>query len=281
MVKVLKPGFYTTVQDMGRFGYQQYGVPVSGVMDVYATSVANLLLGNEANDAVLELTMTGPTLQFVCKTAICIAGADMSPKLNQQPIAINKEVEVNEGDMLSFGRLNFGFRSYLAVSGGFKTEQVMNSRSLYQGVTLQSAIAKGDELPIEAHLAPVQNKHALLKIKTDYLTSKEIEVFKGPEYDKLSKQQQKKLLAQEFAVSKENNRMAYQMEQVLENTLEPIITSAVMPGTVQLTPSGKLIVLMRDCQTTGGYPRVLQLTAHAINVLSQKMAGQVVFFRLV
>ena len=281
MVKVLKPGFYTTVQDMGRSGFKQYGVPVSGVMDVYAASVANLLLGNEANDAVLELTMTGPTLQFVCKTAICITGADMSPKLNQQPIAINKEVEVNEGDVLSFGRLNFGFRSYLAVSGGFKTEQVMNSRSLYQGVTLQSAIAKGDELPIEAHLAPVLNKHALLKIKTDYLTSKEIEVFKGPEYDKLSKQQQKKLLTQEFAISKENNRMAYQMEQVLENTLEPIITSAVLPGTVQLTPSGKLIVLMRDCQTTGGYPRVLQLTAHAINVLSQKMAGQAVFFRLV
>src|SRR5690606_27226917 len=281
MVKVLKPGFYTTVQDMGRSGFQQYGVPVSGVMDVYAASVANLLLGNEANDAVLELTMTGPTLQFVCKTAICITGADMSPKLNQQPIAINKEVEVKEGDVLSFGRLNFGVRSYLAVSGGCKTDQVMNSRSLYHGVTLQSAIAKGDELPIEAHLAPVKNKHALLNIKTDYLTSKEIEVFKGPEYNKLSKQQQKKLLTQELVVSKENNRMAYQMEQVLENTLEPIITSAVLPGTVQLTPSGKLIVLMSDCQTTGGYPRVLQLTAHAINVLSQKMAGQAVFFRLV
>ncbi|MBU3821624.1 biotin-dependent carboxyltransferase family protein [Flavobacteriaceae bacterium XHP0103] len=282
MIKVLKPGFYTTVQDMGRFGYQQYGVPVSGAMDLYAASVANMLLGNSANNAVLEMTMTGPTLQFICKSAICISGADLSPKLNQQPIAINKEIEVKEGDILSFGKMKFGFRSYLAVSGGIKTDKVMNSRSLYQGVTLQSTIAKGDELPIELHSDSVQEKHAGLKIKTNYFDSKEIQVLKGTEFDKLPKHQQELLLSQEFTISKNNSRMAYQLEQELENNnLESIITSPVLPGTVQLTPSGKLIVLMRDCQTTGGYPRVLQLAENAINKLSQKMAGQVVTFKLV
>lgn len=281
MIKVLKPGFYTTVQDLGRYGYQQYGVPVSGVLDVYAASVANMLLGNEANDAVLEMTMTGPTLQFISKTSICISGADMSPKLNQRPIAINKEIEVNEGDILSFGKLNQGFRGYLAVSGGIKTEKVMGSRSLYYGVTAQGSIAKGDELPVEVRLDAVPSKHAMLKIKTDYLATKNLEVLKGPEFEKLSKQQQEKLLTQEFSVSKDNNRMAYQMKEVLPNSLESIITSPVMPGTVQLTPSGKLIVLMRDCQTTGGYPRVLQLTENALNVLSQKMTGETLSFKLI
>ncbi|MGZ0017487.1 5-oxoprolinase subunit C family protein [Yeosuana sp. AK3] len=281
MVEVLKEGFYDSIQDLGRFGYQQYGVPFSGVMDTYAASFANSLLGNEVNEAVVEITMTGPKLKFHCHTTICISGADLSPCLNNMPIKMNQIVRVTDGDMLSFGKLIDGLRSYLAVFGGFQTEIIYQSKSMYQGITQHFKIKKNDLLSISENMAFFNKKHASIKRNDSYLNTKVISVFKGPEFDQLSENQIKALFSKEFSLSKHNNRMAYQLEQSLENHLEPIITSLVMPGTVQLTPDGKLIVLMRDCQTTGGYPRILQLDESSMNVLSQKFTGQTICFKWV
>ena len=280
MVKVLKPGFYTTIQDLGRIGSHEYGIPFSGVMDQYASGVANGLLGNDENCAVLEITMTGPVLQFECATHICISGADMSPKVNENPISINKGISVKANDVLSFGTLKAGFRCYLAVFNGFKIEKVLGSRSMYKGITNQIIVKKNDKLIITEVSEVLKNKNASLKISPSHFNTKQIDVFKGPEFDKLSKEQQVILFSEVFTISKDNNRMAYQLVQNIENHLEPIITSAVLPGTVQLTPSGKLIILMRDCQTTGGYPRVLQLKEASINVLAQKLTGHAVQFKL-
>ena len=127
MVKVIKPGFYTTIQDLGRFGYQDYGVPVSGSMDQYSAQFANALLNNEKSDAVLEMTMTGPKLQFNSQTSICISGANMSPELNGSDIKLNTLIPIKPNDILSFGKLKEGFRSYLAVSGGFQSESNLKS----------------------------------------------------------------------------------------------------------------------------------------------------------
>lgn len=281
MIKVLKPGFYSTIQDVGRFGFQDYGVPYAGAMDAYAASVANMVLGNSKNDAVLEMTMTGPTLQFDCETTICLSGANISPMLNDVPIDINKAIHVVKNDVLSFGKLQSGFRGYLSVSGGFKTEKIMQSRSMFKGITERYVIAKGDQLTIKKNIEVLLNKNASIKFNNKYLHVNTVEVYKGPEFDKLSKHQQDVLLTQEFSISKDNNRMAYQLDQSLVNTLDPIITSLVLPGTVQLTPSGKLIVLMRDCQTTGGYPRVLQLKESAMNIMAQKFMGNKVCFKLI
>ncbi|WP_194767822.1 biotin-dependent carboxyltransferase family protein [Tamlana sp. I1] len=280
MIKVLKPGLFTTIQDLGRFGFQEFGVPYSGAMDVYAAKMANALLGNSQNDAVLEMTMLGPTLQFNCATLICVSGADMQAKLNNKPIEAYKLVQVKADDVLSFSSVKKGFRAYLAVKGGFQTETVMQSRSMYQSITENHYLSEGDTLPIESYNNQQYNPNAALKVQHDYMGQSEIGVFKGPEFDLLTKAQQERLLSFNFKISKENNRMAYQLNEPLENTLEAIITSPVLPGTVQLTPSGKLIVLMRDCQTTGGYPRVLQLSEASISALSQKYTGQSVRFKL-
>lgn len=281
MVKVLKSGFYTSIQDMGRVGFLEYGVPVSGAMDLYAVKVSNALLGNHEYSAVMEITMLGPKLEFDCKTNICISGADMSPKLNETPFEINKVIRISKGDVVSFGALKFGFRCYLAVSGGFKTETVLQGRSMYKGVTKQFKIEKNDVLPMEETSWGSARKNAALKINRSYFHSEQIEVFEGPEFKQLSEGQRKFLFSNAFTISKENNRMAYQLDDIMENQLEPIVTSAVLPGTVQLTPFGKLIVLMRDCQTTGGYPRVLQLKESAINSLAQKYTGDIINFELV
>ena len=280
MVKVINPGFYTTVQDLGRFGYQDYGVPISGVMDCYSARFANALLNNNENDAVLEITMTGPTLQFHNYTSICISGVDMSPELNSLSIKLNSAIAVKPNDILSFGKLKYGFRSYLAVAGGFQSEIRLNSRSMYRNVTSRFKIEANDELTIKEIVPKVSDKHASLKFNSEMFTSNSIEVFKGPEFELLSSSQQERLFNQEFTISNLYDRMAYQLEESFKNNLEPIITSLVLPGTVQLTPSGNLIVLMRDCQTTGGYPRVLQLSEASINALSQKFKGHSIRFKL-
>ncbi len=279
MVKVIKTGFYSSIQDLGRIGFQHYGVPYSGAMDRYSATMANAVLGNDENAAVIEMTMTGATLQFYGNANICISGADMSPKINSNQVQLYKNIAVKTGDVLSFGKLNYGFRCYLAISGGFKTEKVMRSRSMYKGITNSFYLRINDELPVSDFIE-INSKHARVKVNANHFNTNEIEVYKGPEFDLLSKEQQEKLFSKPFKISKENNRMAYQLEDTLDNSLQPIITSLVLPGTVQLTPSGKLIVLMSDCQTTGGYPRILQLKESSISVLAQKFTGQNISFKL-
>ena len=273
MIKVLKPGFYSTIQDQGRFGQRSYGVPVSGAMDLYSYEFANALLGNHKHDAVLEMTMTGAELQFLKPTIISITGAEMHPKLNNQPIAMFKAVLVKTNDVLSFGSLLIGFRTYLAVKGGLLTETVLGSRSMLKGITKAVRIERGDTIAITDYSGLENSKNAKLNFKLKILSETNLEVMKGPEFHKLSKAQQNDLFLHEFKVSKFNNRMAYQLLPLFQNNLESILTATVLPGTVQLTPSGQLIVLMRDCQATGGYPRILQLTENSINILSQKTTG--------
>lgn len=279
MVKVLKAGFYSSIQDSGRIGYQHYGVPVSGVMDSKAAAIANALVGNNLDAAVLEITMSGPKLEFEIDTAIAITGAKMNPSVNGKAVDNNRVITIKKDDILSFGTLISGFRSYLAVSGGFQTKEVLGSRSMYQGITEFRSIRKGDVLNENQELSVIKKQFAGLKINDSFIEKSELEVFEGPEFDRLSDIQKEQLFEGTFTISKENNRMAYQLEEQLENNLAPILTSPVISGTVQLTPSGKLILLMRDCQTTGGYPRVLQLSEMAINTLAQKFTGNTVSFK--
>lgn len=281
MVKVIKPGFFTTIQDLGRFGFQDYGVPISGSMDQYSAQFANALLNNDKNDAVLEITMSGPTLHFDCHTIICISGADLSPTLNGKAIKLNTIITIKPNDVISFGKLNSGFRSYLAVKDGFQSEIKLNSRSMYKNVTSKYKIELNDVLQINEILSIESSKYASLKFNTILFDINYLEVFKGPEFELLTPNQKQKLFDQEFTISNLNDRMAYQLEEPFENSLTPIITSLVLPGTVQLTPSGNLIVLMRDCQTTGGYPRILQLKETSINCLAQKFKGQKIRFQLI
>jgi biotin-dependent carboxylase-like uncharacterized protein len=282
MIKVLKTGLYDTIQDMGRYNFQEYGVPVSGVMDRYSAKIANALVGNEDQAALLEITLIGPKLEFQQDSLISITGADLSPSLNDISIPLHAAIPVKSGDILSFGKRKQGCRAYLAVSGGFQTQIAMNSRSMCKNITNAFKIENGEVLPIASF--PVNERtdaNASVKVKSEHFVGLSLDVYKGPEFDLLTNEQQDRLLSSSFSIAKENSRMAYQLEETIENQLEPIITSLVLPGTVQLTPSGKLIVLMRDCQTTGGYPRVMQLSEIAINTLSQKFTNDSIDFQMI
>lgn len=280
MIKVIQPGFFTSIQDKGRFGYRSYGVPVSGAMDLYSSHFANALLGNPDDCATLEITMVGPTLQLCKPTTIVISGAFMNPKLNGKPIEMNTIITVKSNDILSFGRVEKGLRCYLAIKEGFKSKVVFNSRSMYTNITSAVRLKKDDIVDYSADNQVNPSFNAHVKYNDSVLENDFLEVFKGPEFDKLSQEQKNVILNKELKVSKFNSRMAYQLLPLVENNLKPILTAPVLPGTVQLTPLGQLIVLMRDCQTTGGYPRILQLTEQSINNLSQKSTGSILKIRL-
>ncbi len=278
MLKVIKNGFFTTVQDNGRYGLRNKGVPVSGAMDLVASSRANQLLENDMDAAVLEVTMTGPSLVFTEDTFICLAGAEFDVKLNELGISNDKVYGVRSGDVLSFGKLKKGLRSYLAVKNGFNTELILGSRSFYTPITATAVIQRNVTIPYEScsHFKP-----KIAEVKVDSILNEScIEVHKGPEYELLSKKQLELIFFNNFTIAKENNRMAYQLQETIDTHTISMITSATLPGTVQLTPKGKLIILMRDGQTTGGYPRIMQLSAAAISVLAQKKFGDVISFKL-
>jgi len=280
MLKVVKSGFYTTIQDSGRFGYRAFGVPISGSMDSYSSHYANSILGNDRDCAVLEITMSGPELHFQEPTQIAIAGADLTPKLNGKLISNNQVIDIKFNDVLSFAGLRNGLRCYLAIKGGLQSEVYLGSRSMYNTISESDTINVGEEIYYEKSPSNSIKTYSNLKYDHDLLSTKILEVENGPEYNELPQELKNKLSKLQFKVSKFNNRMAYQLEPLMPNTIETILTSPVLPGTVQLTPNGNLIILMRDCQTTGGYPRVLQLTERSLNIISQKRQGEKIFFRL-
>ncbi len=270
-ILILSDSLQTSVQDLGRKGYRSYGVPISGTMDKYSAILANKLLNNDEDLPVLEITMTGPKIMFEDHTLFVLTGADLSPELNGEPIQMNHAYSVRTSDVLSFGKMNMGVRTYLGVKGGFLTEKVLGSYSMYDGITPKSTLKKGDRLRIASYESELEITTSKLKVKPSHFTTKKLEVTKGPEYNRLTKKQRDKLFSMTFKIDPLCNRMGYQLKNkfpALKNN--EIITSITIPGTVQITPSGKLIVMMRDCPTTGGYARILQLTDMAINQLAQK-----------
>ncbi|WP_299106639.1 biotin-dependent carboxyltransferase family protein [uncultured Tenacibaculum sp.] len=273
MIKVLASGIYSSIQDIGRKGFRKIGVPISGTMDAFSAQLANHLLRNKEDAAVIEVTFGGCKLEFLTDTFVCITGADFFPKLNDTSIQLNTVQKVTKGSILSFGKRNYGVRTYIGVLGGIQTEEFLNSRSYYKGVTPMFVIQKGTMLPIVNVKNHFQPSLAKVKVNESHFTSNDISCFKGPEFDLLSPEQIALLKETLFSISQDNSRMGYRLNEVIPNTFDSMLTSGVLPGTVQLTPSGKLMVLMHDCQVTGGYPRVLQLSENAINILAQKTTG--------
>jgi biotin-dependent carboxylase-like uncharacterized protein len=248
-------------------------------MDQISVHKANSLLENDVSASVLEITMTGPTLIFEEDTFIVLAGANMSATLNNLPIQNYKVYQVDVGDILSYGKLENGFRAYMAIKDGFKVTSILGSRSFYKPITIENRILDGDVIPYEPTKL-FQPKISELKIDS-FLDENILEVYRAPEFDLLNDKQLEALFANDFTVSKENNRMAYQIKEPIMGHSTNMLTSGTLPGTVQLTPSGKLIILMMDGQTTGGYPRIIQLSDKAISILAQKREGDRVAFKLI
>jgi len=272
------PGFYSSLQDTGRYDGMSYGIPISGAMDLNLFAYANMVLDNENTGACLEFYQQGLQVEFQESTFVCVAAIDAIVSLNGSEIQINSILKVKAGDVLKVLELTKGSWGYLAVKNGFISTLFFGSQSFYKALTSQQ-LKKDDELSFEPFIEMSGGKPPQFDL--NYYDTHILEVFRGPDFHKLSQTLQYQLFNAEFSLSTSLNRMAYQIQETLENELEEIITGPVLPGTIQYTSGGKMIILMRDAQVTGGYPRILQLSEQAINQLAQMRAKTNLGFKLI
>jgi len=276
MIKVIQPGLFTTIQDGGRHGYRNIGIPTSGFMDKESAWAANNIVDNDREESLIEITLKGPTLLFDNNYTISITGGDFNPLINDMPIKMYESINVKLGDTLKINNTKNGARCYLAISGGIDVKSIFGSKSFLSNISESYYLRKGDEIRISDN----SNNKILKKNKLKFKLNRSMEVFKGPEFDLLSIKVKNMLFKNKFTI-RTNSRMAYNLEEKVQIGIKSIISSPVLPGSVQLTPSGKMIILHRDCQTTGGYPRILQLSRNSLNNLSQLKSGEKIELKLI
>lgn len=280
MIEVINPGVYTSIQDGVRKGYRHFGVPCSGFMDEYSAGFANALLGFEAEAPLIEVAHSGLELKFHESTVIVLCGADVKALVNSKRISLNRLSSIKAGTSLKIESCSRGVWTYLGIGGTLMVEQTLGSASQFNSITRSARLSRGDHIPFQsAQYSGVH--HSRLKHRKDQLFKKQIEVFKGPEFDLLTEDDREVIFGSSFTLKPQSNRMAYTFKKDLSAHTHSILTSPVLPGTMQWTPSGKMFCLMRDAQTTGGYPRILQLKEEDISALAQKQSGEEIKFKLI
>jgi allophanate hydrolase subunit 2 len=246
-------------------------------MDRFHASLATQMLANSPDSPLLEIAYGGTKFKVQGELVIAIAGASESVILNGKSIKTPKILSLTDQDLLDIPFARCGVYTYIALQGGFNTEKVMNSYSCMKHITAVDRLQKGDAIESLESILDLTNQRSVIKRNLKFFNNNKIDVFEGPEFDSAVFNQ-----GYLFQISSTSNRQAYLLTSTLNDiAFKECITSAVMPGTVQLTRSGQFNVLMRDCQTTGGYPRILQLPEYSINQLAQKQAGELIEFRLI
>ena len=283
-VKIVLPGAVMTVQDGGRYGYQEAGVQVSGAMDQMAFRNANYLVGNEETEAVLEVTLFGGTLEFTEDTITAITGADMEPVVDGDPVEMNCPLLIRKGQILTLGMTRQGCRTYLAFAGGIDVPLVMGSRSTnlkcafggYRGRALKA----GDVLELGK---PKLSFDRVKKRRTKGIeTEKIIEVraVPGPQQEYFTEAGEKAFYSGTYTITDQSDRMGYRLKGPLVESKNgtDIISDAIPLGAVQIPPSGQPIVLLADRQTTGGYAKIAVVCSFDIPKLVQGRPGDKVRF---
>lgn len=282
---VENPGLLTTVQDLGRYGYQQYGMPVAGAMDNYALKVGNILVGNDIDEAGLEITLTGCTLKFNGKGIAALTGADLGAHLNGKVINNWQSFEFNDGDRLVFTTVKKGCRAYLTICGGIDVPVVMGSKSTYlrgkiggfQGRKLMKTdvLACGEVKPNQLPYCAVVPD----KLIPDY-DKRIIRVVLGPQDDYFLQEEIEKFLVSFYEVTGQYDRMGYRLKgQVIKHKKGPdIVSDGIAPGAIQIPGHGQPIIMLVDRQTTGGYTKIANVISVDLPLLAQIKPGEKVNF---
>lgn len=287
-------GLRTVLQDLGRSGYQHLGVPSGGAMDRFSAMIANRLVGNASGAVLIEVTLMGPTIEIRGNCQIAITGGDLSPMLDGQPVAMWETISVVGTQRLSFGSRRSGCRCYLAIAGEFQVPSWLGSVSVSpSGANPATAYRsfKGETLEVVAG-SQIDNKRIFPAARrpvdlagTEGQTvevEKTVQFFAGPEWDWFSAEQQEQFLNHRFQVLPSSSSMGLRLSSFFDSPLElpAMISSAVVPGVIQVTPSGQPILLMRDAQTTGGYPRIGVVLFECLNEVAQLCPGDSIRFEL-
>ena len=291
-IKIIKAGVLTTIQDAGRTGFRSIGVGSAGAMDLFAMTVSNYLCGNEENEAVIEINFPGPEILFEKDAIISITGADFSATLNEHNVPLWRTLMVKKDSLLRFKQPVSGSRIYLAVSGGWQANQWLGSYSTHLKLAVGGhsgrALQKEDIIQFKACSKSFPENKILswsvsgAELNKVYKPVNGILCTAGPEYGLLTENAKRNFGQQNFTISQQSDRMGYRLNNepiFLEQTLE-LISSPVDIGTIQLLPTGTLIILMADHQTTGGYPRIASVIKADLPKLAQAKPGQAINFTI-
>ena len=287
-IKFASGGFLTTVQDMGRIGYQESGMSVSGVMDQRSAAIANILVGNDENEAVLEVTLMGPMMEFTEDNIIAVTGGNLVPKVNGKDLPMYQAVLVHKGDSMNFAGMTSGSRAYIAVAGGLDIPVQMGSKSTnlklkvggYQG----RKIGGGDEIGFAAPKRTLPNMRKRKVTPEDFSqTEKTIRVVMGPQDDCFTEKGVETFLSSTYAFTNESDRMGCRLEgEVIEHKNGgDIITDGIAFGAIQVPSHGQPIIMMADHQTTGGYTKIAGVISVDLPLVAQSRPGYKVHFQKV
>ncbi|MFM7837931.1 MAG: biotin-dependent carboxyltransferase family protein [Chitinophagaceae bacterium] len=295
-IRILKPGIFDTIQDKGRYGFACWGINPGGVMDPYAAAVANALVGNGPDSAILELHFPAAQLLLEEDALISICGADFKATGNGQPLPLWQPILVRKNVTIHFEKCLWGARCYVAVCGGFHLPEWLGSYSTntkakvggYQG----RALMKQDRIPFAGPGFSSQKTgplHQDLKSlpweerpEPEVYSTTSFPIMKGREWDLFTAHSREQLLQAEFSLSSSADRMGFPLEGPAIECEVPaeLVSSGVTTGTIQVLPNGKMIILMADHQTTGGYPRIGQVSLMALLGLAQYRPGSRLTFQL-
>lgn len=308
-VRVLAPGLATTVQDIGRPGMRASGVPVGGAADGTALRVANLLVGNPEGAAALELTLSGPTLEFCCESVVALCGASFEAWLDGEALEPRRPYYVPRGAVLAVRRASVGCRAVLAVAGGVAVPAVLGSRSTYVRASLGGLagrpLAADDLLPLGTLSGAAQRQLFLLRARSSsghkpvrgpYSAAASLfpeppaqgsgqplvlRALPGRESARFTREATARFWDEPYTVRPEADRMGARLSGAPLSLRASVsmMSEAVAPGAVQVPPDGQPIVLLPDCGTTGGYPRIAHIAAADLPVLAQLQPGAKLRFR--
>jgi antagonist of KipI len=289
-LEILTPGPLTTVQDRGRFGFGQYGVPPSGALDPFSLRVGNLLVGNRENEASLEITVIGPKIVALINTLIAITGADLQPEVNNTPLKMWRSQLIRKGDILSFKGPRSGCRAYLATGGGIKVESIMGSKSTNLAAQFGGLegrpLRRGDIISSDSparHLKSVGRSLDKGMIPS-YTKDQNIRVISGPQDNHFSTKAKEIFTGSPFRVTPQSDRAGIRLAgpriEAKKGLKESIISEGVVPGTIQIPGDAQPIIILGET-VTGGYRKVATVISADLPLLGQLKPGDTVHFRKV
>ncbi len=279
---VIKPGFLSLVQDLGRFGVAHLGLARSGVMDQHASRWANYLLNNKQTDAVLEITFGGCELEAQANTLVAITGADMDFRINGQLKTNWQTYSIQKGDRLAWSNATNGMRAYLAVKDGLQTDSYFLSRSVNLREHVGSALSQGDSLFFKPCLNRLPKRMMPDMFKPDYSAPLTLRLLPSYQFDSFTEQQKNTFFRQQYHLSNHANRVGYRFDgHPISDVPAKMISEGMAYGSVEVTSAGLPIILMNDAPTMGGYPKIGTVISLDLYQLTQRQTNTAVNFELI
>lgn len=285
--EVLEPGILTTIQDLGRYGFSQFGVPPSGALDTFSLRIGNLLVGNSEEEACLEVTIMGLKLKVAREITIAITGGDLFPTLNGEPLDMWRTHLLVEGDVVTFKKVRAGCRAYLAISGGFVVPKIMGSKSTYLsgrfGGLEGRRLRRGDVLYTSDIPAPLDKLG--LRFPSDWIPSLGkailLRVIPGPQDHHFTKNGFETFYSTSYQVTSHCDRMGIRLEgpkiERRPDVEDSIISEGLISGAIQVPGDGKPIIILTEL-VTGGYTKIATIISTDLPKVAQLKPGDRVRF---